>query len=173
MELAELESELESSGVAGYHARQIYRWIYRHGIEDFEHMTDLSRGLRHQLTTTTKISTPKIEHKVQSLDGTVKFLLKLKDGHQIESVFIPDTPAQTLCISTQVGCAMACTFCLTGSMGLIRNLSAGEISGQVRVLTKTLNLLNQRFNFVCSQIRPGSAFHQDASHSQQLGSYLH
>lgn len=148
MELAELENELELSGVARYHARQIYRWIYRHGIEDFERMTNLSHDLRHQLTTTTKISTLKISRKAQSSDGTVKFLLKLKDGHQIESVFIPDTPAQTLCISTQVGCAMACTFCLTGNMGLIRNLSAGEISGQVRVLAKNLNLLHQRFNIV-------------------------
>jgi 23S rRNA (adenine2503-C2)-methyltransferase len=84
----------------------------------------------------------------RSSDGTTKFLLRLSDGKQIESVFIPDTPAQTFCISTQVGCAMRCAFCLTGKMGIDRNLTAGEIAGQVRVLARELGMLDDRFNIV-------------------------
>ncbi len=81
-------------------------------------------------------------------DGTEKFLLELADGRQIESVFIPDTPSMTFCLSTQVGCAMACAFCLTGKMGLVRNLTAGEIAGQVRVLAGALDLRDRKFNIV-------------------------
>jgi 23S rRNA (adenine2503-C2)-methyltransferase len=78
----------------------------------------------------------------------MKLLLQLADGHFIEAVFIPDTPSQTFCISTQVGCAMRCAFCLTGKMGIVRNLSAGEIAGQVRVLLRETQMLGQRFNIV-------------------------
>ncbi len=84
----------------------------------------------------------------RSSDGTTKLLLQLADGRQIESVFIPDTPSQTFCISTQVGCAMRCAFCLTGKMGIDRNLTAGEIAGQVRVLARELGMLETRFNIV-------------------------
>ena len=84
----------------------------------------------------------------QSEDGTRKFVLRLGDGRQIESVFIPDTPAQTFCVSTQVGCAMGCAFCLTGKMGLVRHLTAGEIAGQVRVLASALDMLDTPFNIV-------------------------
>ena len=84
----------------------------------------------------------------RSVDGTTKFLLRLADGKLIESVFIPDTPAKTFCLSTQVGCAMKCAFCLTGKMGIDRNLTAGEIVGQVRVLARELGMLDTRFNIV-------------------------
>ena len=83
-----------------------------------------------------------------SVDGTQKFVLRLDDGKQIESVFIPDTPKQTFCVSTQVGCAMGCAFCLTGKMGLIRHLTAAEIAGQVRVLARSTDLLDKSFNIV-------------------------
>ncbi len=83
-----------------------------------------------------------------STDGTRKFVLELGDGRRIESVFIPDTPAMTFCVSTQVGCAMACGFCLTGKMGLVRHLTAGEIVGQVVMLAAATGLLEQPFNIV-------------------------
>jgi len=83
-----------------------------------------------------------------SSDGTVKFLLGLADGRRIEAVHIPDTPAQTFCVSTQVGCAMRCAFCLTGKMGMVRNLTAGEIAGQVRVLARETGLLGSPVNVV-------------------------
>jgi 23S rRNA (adenine2503-C2)-methyltransferase len=83
-----------------------------------------------------------------STDGTTKFLLRLHDGKHVESVYIPDTPAQTFCVSTQVGCAMSCAFCLTGKMGLARHLTAGEISAQVRVLAHAAGLAATPFNVV-------------------------
>ena len=89
-----------------------------------------------------------LAHRETSADGTEKFLLRLADGRNIESVFIPDTPSKTFCISTQVGCAMACAFCLTGKMGLVRNLTAGEIAGQVRVLADALQMREAPFNIV-------------------------
>jgi 23S rRNA (adenine2503-C2)-methyltransferase len=111
-------------------------------------MTDLSRPLRARLSASFTLTSPTVAQKQVSADGTTKFLLGLEDGRRIEAVFIPDTPAQTFCISTQVGCAMACGFCLTGKMGLTRHLTAGEIAGQVRVLAHETGLLNTPFNVV-------------------------
>jgi 23S rRNA (adenine2503-C2)-methyltransferase len=111
-------------------------------------MTDLSKGLRSRLAADFRLTTPVVITDSRSIDGTRKFVLELADGRRIEAVFIPDTPAMTFCISTQVGCAMGCGFCLTGKMGLVRNLTAGEIAGQVRVLAEATGLLDQSFNIV-------------------------
>jgi 23S rRNA (adenine2503-C2)-methyltransferase len=148
MDLAELEAGLEARGHPRFHGRQIFSWIYAKGVADFEKMTDLSRPLRADLAEHFRISSPAVIAREASSDGTVKFLLGLEDNRRIESVFIPDTPSQTFCISTQVGCAMKCGFCLTGKMGLVRNLSAGEIAGQVRVLARELGLRDSKFNIV-------------------------
>lgn len=148
MDLRELEAALAARGSRSFHARQIFQWVYRKGLTDFEQMTDLSRELRGLLSREFRIATPEIVERATSSDGTVKFLLELSDGRHIESVFIPDTPSQTFCISTQVGCAMKCGFCLTGKMGLVRNLTVGEIVGQVRVLARELGRLSKRFNIV-------------------------
>src|SRR5687767_4848524 len=148
MDLAELEAGLEARGHPRFHGRQIFSWIYAKGVADFEKMTDLSRPLRADLAEHFRISTPAVVARETSSDGTVKFLLSLEDHRRIESVFIPDTPSQTFCVSTQVGCAMKCGFCLTGKMGLVRNLSAGEIAGQVRVLAAELGLRDSKFNIV-------------------------
>jgi 23S rRNA (adenine2503-C2)-methyltransferase len=144
----QLEAALEERGQERFRARQIFRWIYRHGVTDIGAMTDLPRGLRESLGTDFTLSTPQIGARERSADGTEKFLLTLGDGRQIESVYIPDTPAMTFCVSTQVGCAMACAFCLTGKMGLVRNLTAGEIAGQVRVLAGALEMRGTAFNIV-------------------------
>jgi 23S rRNA (adenine2503-C2)-methyltransferase len=148
LELSELEASIDALGVQAFHARQIFQWIYRRGVIDFGQMTDLSSSLRKTLPERFVIRTPEIHQRQQSGDGTEKFLLALGDGRLIESVYIPDTPRQTFCVSTQVGCAMRCGFCLTGKMGLVRNLTAGEIVGQVRVLAHTLGLAETRFNVV-------------------------
>lgn len=148
LEPAELEAAVATLGVERFHARQMYRWVYRRGLEHFDGMTDLSLPVREQLEAALTITTPEVTAREQSSDGTQKFLLTLADGRTIESVFIPDTPAMTFCVSTQVGCAMRCGFCLTGQMGLVRNLSAGEIAGQVRVLARELALQDRRFNIV-------------------------
>jgi 23S rRNA (adenine2503-C2)-methyltransferase len=143
-----LEAALAERGHERFRARQIFRWIYRHGVTDVTAMTDLSHELREGLVRDFRLTTPELVARERSSDGTEKFLLALEDGRRIESVFIPDTPAMTFCISTQVGCAMACAFCLTGRMGLIRNLTAGEIAGQVRVLVNALGMRDKPFNIV-------------------------
>jgi 23S rRNA (adenine2503-C2)-methyltransferase len=148
LELEGLEAQLDAIGVPRFHARQIFQWVYRRGVTDFSAMTDLGRELRARLAQDFSLMTPTVARREQSTDGTVKFLLRLADGQFIESVFIPDTPSQTFCLSTQVGCAMKCAFCLTARMGIVRNLTAGEIAGQVRVLLHELNMLGQRFNIV-------------------------
>ena len=148
LELSELEDALESGGTKRFHARQLYRWIFRRGVTDFDLMTDLARTLRATFRTDFTISTPQVVSDETSVDGTRKFALELNDHRRIESVFIPDTPSMTFCISTQVGCAMSCGFCLTGKMGLVRDLTAGEIAGQVRVLAAATGLLDSSFNIV-------------------------
>jgi len=148
LELAELEDFVVSLGHKKFHARQIYQWIWKRGVAGFDEMTNLSRELRDALTERATVSQADVVHHDVSEDGTQKFVLRLFDGRQIESVFIPDTPKQTFCVSTQVGCAMGCAFCLTGKMGLIRQLSAAEIAAQVRLLARATNLLDKPFNIV-------------------------
>ncbi len=147
-ERADLEQALEAMGHPRFHARQIFRWIYRRGVTDFAQMSDLGLELRSELARAFTIDTPAVVRSEKSEDGTAKFLLSLADGKKIEAVFIPDTPSMTFCVSTQVGCAMKCGFCLTGRMGIDRNLTAGEIAGQVRVLARELAMLDARFNIV-------------------------
>lgn len=148
LDLGELEDLVESLGHKRFHAKQLYRWIWKRGVTAFAEMTNLSRELREALAAVAAVSLPEVIKRDVSEDGTQKFVLRMADGKLIESVFIPDTPAQTFCVSTQVGCAMGCAFCLTGKMGLVRNLSAAEITGQVRLLARTLDLLDQSFNIV-------------------------
>jgi 23S rRNA (adenine2503-C2)-methyltransferase len=148
LSLEALEALLTARGLPRFRARQIFRWIWRRGATSFEGMSDLSRALRTSLADDFRIGTPSVARHEHSEDGTQKLVLRLDDGRQIECVYIPDTPAQTFCVSTQVGCAMGCAFCLTGKMGLVRNLSAGEIAAQVRVLAVATGLLDAAFNIV-------------------------
>ena len=151
LERSALEEALVARGHQRFRAHQIFQWIYRHGVPDvaaLSTMSDVPRGLREQLAAEFALTTPDLTHRERSIDGAEKFLLRLADGQQIESVFIPGTPSMTFCISTQVGCAMACAFCLTGKMGLLRNLTAGEIVGQVRVLADALAMRDAKFNIV-------------------------
>ena len=152
-EIAELELEalvdvIAEAGAKPFHAGQIYRWLYRRNVTDITAMTDLSLDLRTRLSQICQLSTPLVLRVNRSSDGTVKLLLKLSDGKQVETVFIPDTPKMTFCVSTQVGCAMGCPFCLTGKMGLSRHLTAGEIVSQVRVLVHHIGLGDAAFNVV-------------------------
>jgi 23S rRNA (adenine2503-C2)-methyltransferase len=148
LELKELEDFVVSLGHKKFHAKQIYQWIWKRGVTGFDEMTNLSLELRTALAEKATISLPRVVHHDVSEDGTQKFVLQLADGKQIEAVFIPDTPKQTFCVSTQVGCAMGCAFCLTGKMGLIRHLTAAEITAQVRVLARSTDLLDKSFNIV-------------------------
>ncbi len=123
---------LENQGIRRYRADQIFKWIYLRQAEDFGEMTDLRKDLRLKLAESFDLGRLKVEKVAGSSDGSRKFLFRLADGRHIESVLIPERDHFTLCVSTQVGCAMGCRFCLTGSTGLVRNLSAGEILAQVR-----------------------------------------
>ena len=147
-ERPELEAALAPFGVEPFRARQLFAWIHKKGARDIEAMTDLPKPLRAALAQAFTLALPGVVSHERSEDGTEKFLLALTDGRRIESVFIPDTPAMTFCVSTQVGCAMGCAFCLTGRMGLVRNLSAAEITGQVRVLVNAVDLRGKPFNIV-------------------------
>jgi 23S rRNA (adenine2503-C2)-methyltransferase len=148
LERGEIEALVAEFDVPAFHGRQVFHWIWARGVPDVGAMTDLSQALRESLAERHQIGTPEVETKQVSTDGTTKFLLRLADERRIEAVYVPDTPAQTLCVSTQVGCAMGCPFCLTGKMGLVRNLTAGEIAGQVLVLARETGLMGSPFNVV-------------------------
>lgn len=123
---------MESLGHKRFHATQLLRWIYQRDVHDFAAMTDLSKTLRTELESVAWISELQSDIVEVSQDGTRKFLFQLGDGHHIETVLIPmEKGRSTLCISTQAGCAMQCAFCLTGTFGLARNLTAAEIVNQV------------------------------------------
>ncbi len=128
---------LSGMGKEKFRAEQIYRWIYQRGVDDFSAMTDLAKLLREELGRRAIISAFVHETVEVSQDGTRKFLFRLHDGRSVETVLIPmEGGRNTLCISTQVGCAMQCSFCLTGTFGLERNLAASEIVNQVCAVRK-------------------------------------
>ena len=120
-------------------ARQLFRWIYARGAGDFEQMTDLPAALRDRLAERCTIARPEIIAEERSADGTRKWLLRFADGQEVESVFIPEEDRGALCVSTQVGCTLSCSFCRTGTMPLVRNLSAGEILAQMLVARDLLD----------------------------------
>jgi len=126
-----LERYFAALGEKPFRARQLLQWIYQRGITDFALMTDLSRGLRERLSEIAEIRPPEVLSEQTSADGTIKWLLTLPDGSAVETVFIPEPERATLCISSQVGCMLNCTFCSTAMQGFSRNLSAAEIIGQV------------------------------------------
>ena len=128
---AEIKSLLNKINLPNFRASQIWNWIYRSGTIDFNEMTNISKELRFLLSKNFNIWRPKISSTHQSQDGTIKWLLKLDDGNEVETVWIPDEERGTLCISSQVGCTLTCKFCHTGTQRLVRNLSSSEIVGQV------------------------------------------
>jgi len=131
MTLPELELFMSDFGKERYRAVQIMKWIHQGLADSFGGMTNLSKTLREELSVGARISCPAVENVLTSEDGTSKFLLRLDDGYRVETVLIPGDDHDTLCISTQVGCAMGCRICRTANMGFIRNLSAGEIVSQL------------------------------------------
>ncbi|HXQ27532.1 MAG TPA: 23S rRNA (adenine(2503)-C(2))-methyltransferase RlmN [Candidatus Acidoferrales bacterium] len=131
----ELRAFLESLGEPGYRGAQIYHALYAERRFDFAAMTNLPAALRERLSREASIALPQIVRRYHSSDGTVRYVLALGEGKaaNIETVFMPEENRQTICISTQAGCAVDCRFCLTATLGLVRNLTAGEIVGQVLV----------------------------------------
>ncbi len=128
-----LGARFELHGERAFRAKQICKWLYSRNITDFNSMTDLPTTFREFLRENALFSLPQVIAVVQDDDGTAKFLFELVDGKRVEAVFIPDDEREknTICVSSQVGCAMGCTICATGAMGFTRNLSSTEIIGQV------------------------------------------
>jgi len=133
---AECERLVVDMGYKPFHGRQLYKWMYKYLVFDFEQMTDLKKDLRGELQKRCIIKLPKQAAREMSRDGSEKFLFELTDGRAIESVLIPDESAgrTTLCVSSQSGCPLGCIFCATGRLGFGRNLTAGEIVGQVMAI---------------------------------------
>ncbi len=117
-------------GIETYRVHQVFTWVYHYHCRDFNDMSNLSKSLRSRLAENFYFALPKIQTRTHSKDGSIKYLFELDDGAVIESVWMPSDSRNTLCLSTQVGCRLNCTFCLTASLGLKRNLTAGEIIGQ-------------------------------------------
>jgi 23S rRNA (adenine2503-C2)-methyltransferase len=128
---AELEAEMRALGEPDFRARQLWHWIYHQGARDFEAMTTLSKGFRARLAANYTLDRPRAVSAQVSVDGTRKWLLRLADGQEVETVYIPEDDRGTLCVSSQVGCTLTCRFCHTGTQALVRNLSAAEIAGQI------------------------------------------
>ena len=138
LSLVELEQLAFEHGQSRYRGRQIYRGLYARRVTDFAALTDLDKRFREKLEAEYQIAPPRIEREFASQDGSTRFLLSLEDGKTVEAVHMPRERRVTLCISSQVGCAVECRFCFTGLLGVERNLTAGEMLGQV------LTLINAR-----------------------------
>jgi 23S rRNA (adenine2503-C2)-methyltransferase len=119
-------------------AKQVFHWLYHRGVTEFAGMTDIAKAMRPWLAERFVIGRPEVVEAQHSSDGTRKWLLRTADGHDFEMVFIPDADRGTLCVSSQVGCTLNCTFCHTGTMRLVRNLTPGEIVGQVMLARDAL-----------------------------------
>ena len=133
-----MEDLVVGLGAKPFHGRNLLKWIHKHGVTDFGQMTDLPRALREQLQARCEIHVPEIVFEQPSFDGTTKWVLELRDGQRIETVHIPDGERSTICVSSQVGCALECSFCSTARQGFNRNLTTGEIIGQVWRATREL-----------------------------------
>jgi 23S rRNA (adenine2503-C2)-methyltransferase len=131
-------AEMAAFGAEPFRARQLWHWIYHRGATDFAQMTSLSKAFRDRLAEHYEIRRPTVAHSLASLDGTRKWLLRFIDGHEVETVHIPEEDRGTLCVSSQVGCTLNCTFCHTGTQLLVRNLGPEEIVGQVMVARDAL-----------------------------------
>jgi 23S rRNA (adenine2503-C2)-methyltransferase len=149
LEVEEIQ-QLLGPGQPPYRARQLYRALYRERRPDLAAVTTLPLELRRELAAACPLGRPAIERRFESVDGTRRYLLRLEDGRTVEAVLMPEEDRRTVCISTQVGCAVGCRFCMTALMGLERNLTAGEIVGQVLEVARDNDLAveGERLNIV-------------------------
>lgn len=132
-----MEAFFESIGEKRFRAKQVLQWIHQRGVTDFDAMTDVSKALRAKLADVAEICAPDVLQQHDSTDGTRKWLMCMAGGNAIETVYIPDGDRATLCVSSQVGCSLDCSFCATGKQGFNRDLSAAEIIGQVWIAAKS------------------------------------
>ncbi len=136
LSLSALTAFLVELGEKPFRAKQVYRWLHQRGAVRFDEMTDLSKALRAQLEARAVIRAVEKDLEQRSVDGTIKYRFKTHDGKLIESVYMPSPERKTLCVSTQVGCAMGCRFCATATLGLVRHLAPSEIVAQVHAVNR-------------------------------------
>lgn len=134
----DLDALVAGMGERPFRSRQLFRWLHRRGAASFDEMTDLARGFRASLAERCTVTTLERDAEQRSTDGTIKWRWRTADGLAVESVYMPETERKTLCVSSQVGCGMGCTFCLTATLGLARNLTPGEIVDQVHRANRRL-----------------------------------
>jgi 23S rRNA (adenine2503-C2)-methyltransferase len=134
----------ESIGEKRFRAIQVLKWVHQNGVDDFNAMSNISKSLREKLLVIAEIRPPKVIEQLDSIDGTRKFLVEVSGGNIVETVFIPDGDRGTLCVSSQVGCSLDCSFCATGKQGFNRDLTAAEIIGQVWIAAKSYGQLDPK-----------------------------
>jgi 23S rRNA (adenine2503-C2)-methyltransferase len=147
--LPELTTFVAGLGEKPFRARQLFKWLHQRGVTSFDEMTDLSKALRERLKAEARLVTVEKDLEQRSVDGTIKYRFKTHDGKLIESVYMPSADRKTLCVSTQVGCAMGCKFCATATLGLQRNLTPSEIVAQVHAVNREV-----RANEKLEKLRP-------------------
>ena len=152
---AVLETRLSDAGEPAFRARQVLQWVFQHGVTDFAEMSNLGKALRAKLQADYRFPLPTILRTEQSVDGTRKWLLEVAPGNAIETVFIPESGRGTLCISSQVGCALNCRFCATPRQGFNRNLSAAEIIAQVWLANRELGHFRHRRRVITNVVFMG------------------
>ena len=139
LSLEQLQDFCASNEMSKFRANQISRWIYCFGHTCFDNMNNIAKSTRNLLNQISVISRPEIIERQDSKDGTIKWLIKLKDNSEVETVFIPQDDRGTVCLSSQVGCTLNCTFCHTGTQALVRNLNSSEILGQLMLVMDHLD----------------------------------
>lgn len=137
MNRPQLEAYFATLGEKPFRAGQVMKWIHQHGVDDFNAMTNLAKSLREKLLAVAEVRAPEVVYKHFSADGTRKWVIKVGDNSMVETVLIPDGERKTLCVSSQVGCALDCSFCSTGKQGFQRDLSAAEIIAQVWIANRS------------------------------------
>ena len=155
MDRPSLEAFFVSLGEKPFRATQILQWIHQRGVDNLDEMTDISKDLRARLAGTTEIRCPEVVLEQASDDGTRKWLLRVDSGNCIEAVFIPERDRGTLCVSSQVGCALDCSFCSTAQQGFNRNLSVAEIIGQVWVANRAMGKTPQGDRIITNVVMMG------------------
>lgn len=143
MSQGRLEAFFESLGEKKFRATQVLKWVHQLGVTDFAQMTNISKALRERLAEVAEVRIPEVIEQWDSTDGTRKFLIRVGGGNAIETVFIPDGERGTLCVSSQVGCSLDCSFCATGKQGFNRDLTSDEIIGQVWIAAKSFGQLQE------------------------------
>lgn len=149
---AKLEAFFSDLGEKRFRAQQVSQWIHQHGVDQFEQMSNLSKSLRTRLAEIAEIRPPELVQQMESVDGTRKWLIRVSGGSCIETVFIPEKNRGTLCVSSQVGCSLDCSFCATGKQGFQRDLTAAEIVGQLWLAARSFGSLGAQAERVISNV---------------------